>query len=128
MPVDHLGQRLDHRQRTHPGILQHRPGGVPQSEAADHHVEAVAGKFGQGEAGEFDLRHREQTRHEELVTELDLVHVDLQGRIQPPSQAHRPHGGFPPVKLLETPAQPHNTSFRAVTAEVSVRATPGRPV
>lgn len=37
MPVDHVGQRLDHQQRAHRRVPQHRARRVAEPEAADHH-------------------------------------------------------------------------------------------
>lgn len=75
MPVDHLGQGVDHDQRTHPRVVQRRPGRVPETEPAHGDVERALGQFRQTEAGQLDLALGEEARHQVFVAELDLVHV-----------------------------------------------------
>ena len=104
MPVDDLSERLDDPQRPHPRILEHRPGRVPETETTDDDIERITGQEGQGETGQLDLRHREQARHEVLLAQDHLVHVDLQRGLQPSPHADLPHGGRAPVELLEVPA------------------------
>jgi hypothetical protein len=53
----------------------------------------------------LDLGDGEPARHEELVSELHLVHVDLDRGFQPSSQADDPHGGLAPGEFLEASAQ-----------------------
>ena len=65
---------------AHPLVLECRHGGVAEAEPADEHVEVVAGHGRQPQARQLDLGDGEEARHEELVTELHLVDVDVQAR------------------------------------------------
>ena len=49
MPLDDLVERLDHREATHPRVLEHRPRRVAQPEPAHEHVEIGAGQLPQGQ-------------------------------------------------------------------------------
>ena len=67
----------------------------------DDDVELVPLRPGQTEAGQLDLGDREEARHEELVAQLDLVDVDLERRLDPPTQADLTSGGLAPGELFE---------------------------
>jgi peptide subunit release factor RF-3 len=102
VPFDDLAQRLDDVQRTHPRVLQHGSRRVAQPEPANHDVQLATGQLGEAEPGQLHLRACEQARHEELVAQLHLVHVDLQRRLQPSPQAQLTHRGRSRVDQLET--------------------------
>jgi hypothetical protein len=70
---------------VHAGVVQHGPGGVAETETAHSHVQGRIRSGLETEPRELDLRRGEETRHEELVTQLDLVHVDTQEGISPSS-------------------------------------------
>ena len=103
VPFDHLGQRIDHDQRSHAGILQHRLRGVAESEAAHHHVEFFARQRRQPQPRKFDLGHRVLARHQELVAELDLVDIDIRPAPSPP-QAEHAHRRRAIIQLFEIEA------------------------
>jgi hypothetical protein len=90
MPVDHRLQELDHGQRGHARILQHRARGVAQAQATDHHVQACTLQRRQTQSGQRLFRDGERAGHQELVAELDLVHLALERQLQPVAQADRP--------------------------------------
>jgi hypothetical protein len=77
VPVDHLSQRLDDRQRVDTRVLQRRPSGISQPKAADHDVQVQvrALQLPQAKPRERDLSRREQAGHQKLVIELDLVYI-----------------------------------------------------
>jgi hypothetical protein len=64
------------------------------------------GQRRQPETGEGHLGGGEQARHEELVPELDLEHVDPERGLDPASQADLAHGGARPGELLEPCGHP----------------------
>jgi hypothetical protein len=101
VPADHLGQRLDHGQLRDPRVLQGGDRGVPQAQPADQHVEPVPVDGREAEPGQLDLGDREQAGHQELVAELGLEHVDVQGGLAAPPQADLAHRRLAPVELLE---------------------------
>ena len=76
VPFDDLGKRVDHDQRPHAGIFQHRLRGVAKPETADDHVEVAACQCRQSQPREFDLGRRELARHQVFVAELDFEDVD----------------------------------------------------
>src|SRR4051812_32894936 len=101
MPADDFLERFHHHERMNAGILERRLCGVAEPQSPDDDVELGIGGLSQPEARERYLSHREQARHQELVAELDLVHVDLEHRLDSPAQADDPHAGLRPVENLE---------------------------
>src|SRR5690606_1973371 len=75
--------------RANPLVLQCRPGGVAEAEAADHDVEAAARELGEAEAGQRDLGGGEAARHQEVVAQLDLVDLGAARRLEAPPQGQR---------------------------------------
>jgi hypothetical protein len=105
VPGDHLVERLHHDQRPHPVVRERGAGGVAEAEAADHHVEVGAVQGAQREVGQRDLGDREQAGHQELVAQLDLVHLDVERRLAAAAQADLAHRRRLPGELFE--AQRH---------------------
>src|SRR3990170_5605544 len=101
MPSDDLAQGFDDVKRAHPGVSQDGVCGVAKAEASDHDVEIGTRDAGERELGKCDLGHGEEARHEELIAQLRLVDVDLQGWLESTSQADLTQGCRPPVELLE---------------------------
>ena len=90
VPFDDRFEVIDDAEGAHGIVLQGRPGGVAQSEAAHHDVEFLVreGFFycGDPEIGEFLLDHGEEGGHQEGVPEDDLVDFLV---------LQREHGAFP---------------------------------
>ena len=81
------------------GSLQRRLRGIAEPQSTDDDIEVGVDRLGQAEARERYLGDGEQARHQELVAELDLVHLDVQGRLDPPAQADDPHAGSPTSRV-----------------------------
>ena len=101
VPVDHGAERLHDDQRPYPAVLQHSQRGIAEPESAHRHVEVGASQVRQREPGHLDLGHREQTRHQIVVVELDLVHLGVEDRIVTAAQADGPDRRRLPVEFLE---------------------------
>jgi hypothetical protein len=82
VPSDDSAERFDDVKGPDAWVLEHRAGGVAESEAADDDVERRSGGFGEGESGELDLGFGEEARHEVLVAERDLVEVYEHGGVE----------------------------------------------
>ena len=104
MPADHGRQRLDHHQRADARLGQRRLRGVAQAEPGHDHIETRPGGRSQPEPGELDLGHGEQAGHQELVAELDLVDLDVEGKLTPPAQAQATYRRRLVIELLEQDA------------------------
>ena len=74
---------------------------VAEPEAADEHVQLVAVDDAETAPRELLLGDREQARHQVLVAELHLVHVDVEHRLVPSPQRQLPHRGGLEIELLE---------------------------
>jgi hypothetical protein len=105
VPVDDGLERVDDDQLADARVDEDLLGGVAQAETADRDVEVGAVQPREGEPRHLDLGHREQARHEELVTELHLEDVLAAGGVPPSAQAHLAEGRLAPAQLLEPPAQ-----------------------
>ena len=79
VPFDHLGQRIDHDERSHPRIFQHRLRGVTKPEPANDHIEVRSLQRRQSQPRQRNLRGREQARHQKLVAEFYFIDVDAGG-------------------------------------------------
>jgi hypothetical protein len=101
MPADDLRECFHHDERMNAGIVERRLRCIAEPQSPDDDIEVGIDRLGQAEARERYLGHGEQARHQELVAELDFVHVDVQGRLDPPAQADDPHAGLGPVEFLE---------------------------
>ena len=101
VPTDDLVQRLDDTHGTHTGVAQDRMRGVAETEPSHHDVEVHAGDEGERDVGECHLGHGEGARHEELVAELRLVDVGLQGRFESTSKADLAEASRSPVEFFE---------------------------
>jgi hypothetical protein len=112
VPADHRREGLDDGQRAHPWLLERGHRGVAESQPADDDVQLRTGARGQPQPRQLDLGDREQARHEELLTELDLVHVDLEGALEAAAQDELAHLGVLPVQLLE--ASDHGPTSRSL--------------
>lgn len=82
VPVDHFAEGVDHDQGTYPGVVEHRPCGAAEAEAADGHVQPGVRQRREAEAGECDLGRREEAGHEVLVAEFHLVHGVARHRVR----------------------------------------------
>jgi hypothetical protein len=79
VPLDHLGQCIDHDQRSHARIFQHGLRGVTKSESANDHIEIPSLERRQSEPRQRNLRDREQARHQKFIAEFYFVDVDAGG-------------------------------------------------
>jgi hypothetical protein len=68
-------------------MVQHRPGGVSQAQATHYDVELHSAEFRQSQFGQRDLPFGEQAGHQELITELDLVHLYAESKLRAAPQA-----------------------------------------
>ena len=101
VPFDHLGQSVDHDQRTHIGMFQHGARGIAKPEAADDDVDIPAIQRGQSQPRQFDLGGGELARHQEFVAELDLENIEARcGRPAAP-QAQHAHRGRAKIQFFE---------------------------
>ena len=101
VPLDDLGQRVDHDQGSHARIFEHRLRGVTEPETADDDVEVVSLKRGQPEPRQFNLGDGEGARHQKLVAEFDFVDVDTGGGMPSAPQAEHTHRGGAKIQFLE---------------------------
>src|SRR5260370_32380078 len=111
------------------GTVDRRLRGVAEPQSAEDDVEVGTDRLGEAEARERLLGHGKQARHQELVAELYLVHVDIQGRLDPPAQTDDPHAGLGPVEFLEActhDAPPTRPQYRSPRAARQVNPTDGQ--
>ncbi len=83
-------------------MVEHGTRRVPEAEPADDDGEVRT----PGEPGQADVRQRhlgldEEARHEEVVVDLDLVHLTAGGGLDAPTKADRADGRHLPVELFE---------------------------
>ena len=116
VPVDDRFERFDDVDRTHPGISEHLGGGVAEAETAHDDIEGAVVGLGEGEGGQGSLGRREQARHEELVAELHLEHVDVEHWLAPPSEADVAHRGRPLLEDLEVDAHGQPSEAAGLTS------------
>src|SRR2546425_5967764 len=107
MPVDHCVQRLDDEKRLDRLMLKHRLRRVTETEAADDDIETPPRKLCQSQPRQRDFGGREQTRHEILVTELDLEDIDPQRQFTTAAQAQRADRRGPIIELFKIQAHPN---------------------
>jgi hypothetical protein len=103
VPRDDGRQCLDDVHGAHPLVLQRGGRRAPEPQAADDDVEPVARQRRQPQPGQLDLGHGEQARHQVLVAEQHLVHLDAGDGLAAPSQRDLAERGGLEVQLLEAP-------------------------
>jgi hypothetical protein len=89
VPVDDRIEGLDDEKRSDLLTLQDGPGRVANSKATDNGIEIIAGKPGQREPGQRNLRFSKQARHQIFIAELDLE--DIHAKLELPTAAQAQH-------------------------------------
>ncbi len=105
VPADHRFQHLDDDERGDVGMVEDGLGGIAEAKAGDGDIGRAAGQTGEAEIGQRDLRGGEEAGHQELVAELDLVDVDVEPVLAPPSETEGADRRLLIVKFLEKVAQ-----------------------